>query len=219
MGNYESYQKDIEEFILKDGLDDELQRRVLLAFQRGYPVANLESLLRHTSDSIVMSAGWILGELGTRGTELLALCEKLLDHHLHQIRADAISNILANSDRCPPAIVWSVISRYPKETEYIKTEIVNFLARAPLQALTEAISLTSDISVRSHSIGLSLHTGAVERGRVQEALRSDDPLVRAYALAAARRMELFVRSLWRIAARSSDPVLEANGFRWMRRSC
>lgn len=216
MQDAKSAEEVVQEFLAQNGLGEGLPEMLLQAFQRGYPVSNLEPLLRHPNESVAKSAGWVLSELGKKGGDLIAISVELLSHPLDQIRADAISNLLANSDRCPPAAAWSLISRYPKETERIKEEIVNYLARAPVDLLSEAISSTSDISAQRHSLGLSLHTNLTSDGRVHKALESDDPVVRAYALSAARRLELFAQSIWRAAARSSDPVIQASGARWLR---
>ncbi len=206
----------IEQLVAADGISDSLPGQLLVAFSRGFPVSNLEPLLRHPSRSVVMTAGYILSELGERGADLESICVELLSNPLEDIRSDSISNILANSAQYNPSTVWAVISRYPVETDWIKEDIVNFLARAPLAVLRAAVTSASDEGVPKHASGLELHMPSSVGPPILSALQSQDALTRAYALSAARRLELFVNSAWRTAKRSADAVLRKSGERWLR---
>jgi hypothetical protein len=189
--------------------------KLLEAFWQGFPVTNLEPLLRHPNVSVVRDAGWILSELGTKGAELIGISVELLSHPLEELRSDAMGNLLANSARCEPEAAWAVVSRYLDETQRIKEQIVDYLARVPLTLLRDAVAYRTDADAASHEAGFRLHLAPAVGQPILDALGSPDPVIRAYALAATKRLEIFVDSAWRLAARSDDPVLRSRAKLWL----
>jgi hypothetical protein len=212
----ESPEELVQKLLESGGDSSGTAERLLAAYFGGHPVSTLEPLLRHSNKSIATTAGWILSELGRRGADLVELSVELLSSPFEDVRVDSISNILANSTTCTANHAWAVISVYQKETARVQGEIINYLARAPVDLLQRAIASTTQIAAQRQEIGISLLAPPLRLDRILESLRSEDPIVRAYALAAALRLDFFVQSAWRAAARSDDPVLRSSGDRWLR---
>jgi hypothetical protein len=191
--------------------------KLLAAFHQGLPVTELEPLLRHENSAVSTTAGWILSELGRRGAPLLKVSADLLVHPEEEIRADAITSILANSESCSPNASFAVLSRYDVENLRIRKEIINYISRAPLTLLQAAVSESTDPAKTRHANGVALLTGCLaDSENILNELNSADELLRGYALAALRRYDLVLRKGLRIASRSTDVVLSDCATRWMK---
>jgi hypothetical protein len=194
-----------------------VDQKLLAAFHKDLPVSELEPLLRHENPSVLMTAGWILSELGRKGAALLAISEELLTHPEEEIRDYAITNILANSDSCSPETSFAVLARYELESPFIRGRIINYMARARLSLLRDAISVPNGAIAERHASGLRMHSSSMEREDISNALNSADGLIRAYAIAAIRRLDLLLHHSLRLASRSEDAVVRGCASRWMKK--
>lgn len=194
------------EKILVGQNDSQLLDDLLEAFRGGYPVIKLKPVLVSEVTSIAKRGASILAELGKAGRPLVDTSLILLEHPEEQVRADAIENLLANSDAYAGKVAWSIIIKYETENTYIRQRIINYISRCPIGLLKQA---SESFPLHHELLRLISANPVREVELINSSLVSDIALVRAYAMGGLKRSFLSTQRMLRVAARSRDPSIKA----------
>lgn len=164
-----------------------LSNELLREFHRGYPLDDLRVLLRSDDERILTLAAWLLSELGEKSRPLLNDVVPLLSHPLKGIRFWVLASLFWTSPQngCDLAQAFELLE---DSEPGIRWKVLDILTRVSLEQIEAARNcLELRRSNLSHLAGLSVLRNG-DPNQVITGLRSDDPLVRKYAFAAAVRV-------------------------------
>ena len=167
-----------------------LANELLREFHLGYPLADLETLLKNNDQDVVATAAWITSELGERCRPLLVDVLPLLAHPMPRIRFLALDCLFwaLPKDGCYIARAIGLLD--DPETS-IRRKVLNVLFHFSRQQLEAAYHCVGEHGLNaSMSGGLSwlLSGDALDPVEVNRALASPDPLFRRFGAAAAARI-------------------------------
>ena len=199
------------EAIAKTSDDSERGARanaLLRAMYRGYPVTNLRVLLQSERPELVRIGTWVLSELGAAGTPLRDQLAVLLRHSDPYVRYFAIDSSLTCCTEQDGDEIAACISLVTDDHTGVRYEATDFLMRASVEQLHAAVAaLTARGVVDATVSGLRWLTSekAAQNDGIEQALRSESPVLRKFAVAAAVRRRQADPATLRYAADSSDP--------------
>ncbi len=167
--------------------DEALAGQLLKEFFRGLPVARLRVLLNSENESAVKAGAWIASELASGVSVLLPDLAQLLDHPAKYVRFFALDAILGAAQVDAGRAVGKAVSLLDDPEPSVRWKATDFLARASVDQLREALPFVlREIGENLRwLVSLSEHTDAHES--ILSRLESTAALQRRFAVAAAAR--------------------------------
>ena len=184
-----------------------LANELLREFQLGYPLDDLEQLLKNNDQDVVATGAWITSELGERCRPLLVDVLPLLAHPLQRIRFWALDCLFWAPPKNGCYLARAVRLLDDPETG-IRRKVLNLLFRFSREELEAAYHCVGEYGLSpSMSNGLSwlLSGDAIDPVEVKRALGSPDPLFRRFGAAAAARIHKEHKEPLICASQVDDP--------------
>lgn len=166
-----------------------LSNELLREFQRGYPLDDLEALLKSNDEDVVATAVWITSELGERCRPLLANVLPLLRHRMQRIRfwtLDCLFWALPHNG----CYLAQAIKLLDDQKEGIRRKVLGLLLRLSREQLEAAHHCVGPEGLKPpESTGLNwlLSDDALDPSKIERTLGSPDPIFRKFGAAAAAR--------------------------------
>lgn len=189
--------------------DGQLANHLLSKFFQGYPVIELQRLLRAPDNTVVEVGVWLASELGSKGRPLFDDVVLLLDHPSIRVRYFAIDFMMTNICARDARAIRGVLDLMSDPAQAVRTEVMKFLAVIPDDVALAAKQVTSPgTSLEAEARGLDLVVDAVaarDTAAIGRGLADQDDALRRYAGAAAARLRNYDRRPLELALRSEDP--------------
>lgn len=184
-----------------------LSNELLREFQRGYPLDDLEALLKNNNEDMVVVAVWIASELGERCRPLLADVLPLLEHPMQRIRFWTLDCLFwaLPQDGC---YVARAIKLLNDPEVGIRRKVLDLLFRFSREQLEGAYHCAGQDALNPTLLkGLRwfLSDDALDPARIRQALESSDAIFRKFAAAAAARLHKQQKEPLVCASAVADP--------------
>lgn len=156
----------------------------------GYPVENLQRLLRSGDDVAVGTGTWLLSELGERAAPLLDEVPALLAHPLRRVRYFAIEVVLLSTDAAHGPVIAQVMNLSRDPERAIRGKVLEFLAEAADDQLAAGAAALEPGQVKELVEWLIRLDGEEEPDPrdIVARLEGPDPVARLFAAAAAAHL-------------------------------
>ncbi len=180
-------------------------------FHKGYPLERLLPLLQSPDAEVCRAGAWIASEQGTKGRPLFEYVLPLLHHSNKKVRFWAVDCILCWAEPANGAGIATVLPLLEDSEYAVRWKTMGFIARIAKANLEAALGHLNSADPHSPYIAkLAWLTGAGADGpeEVTSLLRSEDPVARKFAAAAAFRMARIDKEPLALAAAHSDPDVE-----------
>lgn len=178
----------IRRILASDGDRGTLANRLLAEFFGGYPTGRLQTLLRSSDHEVVSTGAWILSELGSRARALLREAAPLLQHPNQRARFWALDFLLGQAAIEDVDLVLQCVRSLDDSHSAVRWKTMEALAYAPAPLLRAALEVEQQRGGDSaHARGLSLLVQRDGSNHTEDAMRSEEPLLRRYAAVACAR--------------------------------
>ncbi len=187
------------------GSDYAVENALLIQFFRGYPIENVLVLLRSNQENAVKAGAWIASEMGIKIAPLIDELSEFIDHPIPYVRFFMIDPVLVAATSEQGGIIAKAVLLVNDREASVRRQAHHFLARAANDQLAASVAYLHDDEVQRLVRWLvSAENTDVFKRSVGEKLRDEDALSRAFAVAAAARLNEDGRAFLEEAASDSD---------------
>jgi hypothetical protein len=183
-----------------------LSNELLREFQRGYPLVDLEYMLKSDDNDVVAVAIWITSELGEKCRPLLRSVIPLLDHPFQRVRFWALDCLLWASPEKGCDFAHGIALLNDPE-DGIRRKVLDLLFRMSDEQLRAALSCSEGNRLSpgaSDGLRWLLSDDGRLSDRIMDGLRSSDSDLRKFAAVGAARLSKQDKEPLHLASKLDD---------------
>ena len=179
---------------------DEVPDELLNEFFSGYPIMNLQRLLKSTNEHAVKAGAWIASELGTHAKPLVHGLAPLMIHPLRYVRFFIVDTVLVCAGSGDGNLLALVVKMLRETDDAVRWKGLGAIAKMTRSQLAESLLSQDDKELAEQTVWLL---------RVEEELNPDLNIMKKLDATSGIKQSFGVVAAVRVATKSLSPLKHA----------